>query len=206
MLSFTAIDFETANRHRSSACAIGAVKVVDGEVVHTFESLIRPPDRYGWFDDINISIHGITAEDVVHAPRWNALVDPLCQMAEGSFVVSHNSSFDNSVFRYACDEYAIPWPDLPSACTLQIARKVLSLDSYRLPKVARALGIPSFQHHRALADAQIAAAILVEIADRIGAATVEEVLEYTNVNPGNVGRVKASSYRVGQSVPKSIPV
>lgn len=43
--SFTAIDFETANRLCNSACAVGAVQVRDGRVVERAYELIRPPFR-----------------------------------------------------------------------------------------------------------------------------------------------------------------
>ena len=42
-ISFTAIDFETANSHRGSACAVGLVKVRDGHIVDTASWLIKPP-------------------------------------------------------------------------------------------------------------------------------------------------------------------
>jgi DNA polymerase-3 subunit epsilon len=32
-LSFCAIDFETANSYRGSPCAVGLIKVVDGQIV-----------------------------------------------------------------------------------------------------------------------------------------------------------------------------
>lgn len=40
-LTFTALDFETANWYRRSACSIGMVKVEEGVVVDEFYSLIK---------------------------------------------------------------------------------------------------------------------------------------------------------------------
>ena len=42
MQDFAAIDFETANKNRSSVCSVGVVIVRDGEVVNKFYSLIKP--------------------------------------------------------------------------------------------------------------------------------------------------------------------
>lgn len=42
-MEFTAIDFETANSSRASACAIGIVVVRNLEVVEEYYHLIRPP-------------------------------------------------------------------------------------------------------------------------------------------------------------------
>src|SRR6476661_6660505 len=41
-LDFTAIDFETANELRSSACAIGVVQVRGGEITDSYYTLLQP--------------------------------------------------------------------------------------------------------------------------------------------------------------------
>lgn len=69
-LSFTAIDFETANSSRASACSVGLAKVQDGQIVDTWSHLIAPPEGHDVFHDMNIAIHGITPEMVASAPRW----------------------------------------------------------------------------------------------------------------------------------------
>ena len=63
-LDFTAIDFETANGSRASACSVGLVKVRDGRVVDKTGWLIRPPAGHDEFAPWNITIHGITADMV----------------------------------------------------------------------------------------------------------------------------------------------
>lgn len=46
MKSFAAIDFETANQHRSSVCSVGVVVVCDGKVVDKLYRLIKPNPNY----------------------------------------------------------------------------------------------------------------------------------------------------------------
>src|SRR6056300_6490 len=59
-----AIDFETADKRSDSACALGLSVVVDGAVVDSWYSLIRPPRP-----DILFSyIHGLYWDDVKDAP------------------------------------------------------------------------------------------------------------------------------------------
>ena len=41
-LDFTAIDFETANERRDSACAVGVVRVRGGQIVDSYYTLLRP--------------------------------------------------------------------------------------------------------------------------------------------------------------------
>ena len=43
---FVAIDFETADRYRDSACALAMVRVESGKIVHTEYRLIKPPRKY----------------------------------------------------------------------------------------------------------------------------------------------------------------
>ena len=47
MDNFAAIDFETANNERTSACSIGVVIVRGGEVVDEYYSLIHPEPEIG---------------------------------------------------------------------------------------------------------------------------------------------------------------
>ena len=56
MATFTAIDFETANYSRDSACAVGVVVVTRRRIVERKRILIRPPSReftFTW-------LHGLT--------------------------------------------------------------------------------------------------------------------------------------------------
>ena len=43
-MDFVAIDFETANECRNSACAVGLTRVSNGEIGETDYHLIRPVD------------------------------------------------------------------------------------------------------------------------------------------------------------------
>jgi len=57
---FAAIDFETADYGRDSACALSVVILENGKVVKKAFSLIRPPRR----DFVFSYLHGITWGDV----------------------------------------------------------------------------------------------------------------------------------------------
>lgn len=154
MLDFTAIDFETANSFRGSPCSVGLVKVRGGVVVDERHWLIRPPEQVDRFDPFNVRMHGITAEMVADAPRWNVVLPQIVNFIGGDVVVAHNAGFDTSVIRYACAADGIEWPSLTFLCTLVIARRAFSLPSYRLPFVTEACGVVLQGHHDALADAR----------------------------------------------------
>ncbi|HOP20636.1 MAG TPA: hypothetical protein PK585_11175, partial [Amphiplicatus sp.] len=68
-----AIDFETANEQRGSACSVGLAWIEGGDVVRVEERLIRPRDMR--FSGFNIAIHGIRPEDVANSPEFPEVMD-----------------------------------------------------------------------------------------------------------------------------------
>ncbi|HSY61939.1 MAG TPA: exonuclease domain-containing protein, partial [Cytophaga sp.] len=67
-MNFTALDFETANAHKTSICAVGMAIVENGKVVKTISKLIKPiPDFYSYW---NMQIHGITPDMTSDAPYF----------------------------------------------------------------------------------------------------------------------------------------
>jgi DNA polymerase III epsilon subunit-like protein len=44
--TYVAIDFETANESRDSACAVGIAVIDNGRVASSFQRLIRPPTDF----------------------------------------------------------------------------------------------------------------------------------------------------------------
>lgn len=186
MLDFTALDFETANRHRGSPCSIGLVKVRDGIPRDDRHWLIRPPEGHDDFDGFNVSIHGITHEMVRAEPRWKDRFTPILDFIDGDIVVAHNAAFDMGVMRDACTYDGIEWPSLDFLCTLVLSRRVLDLPTFRLPFVMNALGLPFESHHHALADAHAAAAVAVALTLRVGAGGLAETARSLHVGIGEV--------------------
>ncbi len=82
---WVAIDFETATREPTSACALG-VALIDGlEVVETASWLIRPP--FNEYEFWNTHVHGICAQDTELAPDFDELwweIGPLLRGPQAS--------------------------------------------------------------------------------------------------------------------------
>ena len=70
-MEFVAIDFETANRDASSACALGLAIVKGGKITAKHHWLIRPPQDYFRADFTDI--HGITAAAVRNCPSFKEI-------------------------------------------------------------------------------------------------------------------------------------
>ena len=180
-IDFTAIDFETANSHPSSACAVGMVKVRDGRVVDRVSWLIRPPVGHAEFLPFNVKIHGITADMVAEASDWAGQLEDLREYIGSDVAVAHNASFDMGVIRAACAETITPTPRLRYLCSVQVSRKTYEIPSHRLPLSAAAAGYGEFAHHDALADAEACAAIIIDAAARHGAADIAALVKTTGL-------------------------
>ncbi|SDD06587.1 3'-5' exonuclease [Glycomyces harbinensis] len=181
-----AIDFETANGSRASACSVAVVRFSGDEEKESYATLIRPPDGHDRFEARNTAIHGIRRTDVVGAPRWPAVWSQLRDFIGDSPVVAHNAAFDTSVIRGANSAAGIRPPTLRYACTLVIARQTWQLDSYTLPRVARAAGIVFGDHHRAEADARAAAKVLVAERREHGVESIDGLLASARVSWGRL--------------------
>lgn len=159
--SFTAIDFETANRYPTSACSIGIVVVQDGEITEEFSHLIKPEPYY--FNKKFIEIHGITPAMVEDAPSFYDLWSVIGRYFDTEALVAHNAGFDISVLK-ACLERADLYARLPeSFCTCRLSRKLVKgLPNYKLNTLCDHFGI-ALNHHEALSDARGAAKIMIEL-------------------------------------------
>lgn len=171
MLNFTSIDFETANFERASACAVGFAIVRNGQIVNSDSFYIYPPTG---LDFTNTWIHGIGPEHVSEAPGWEATISMLLGLADGSPFVTY-SPFDRGVWNAAWNTIQVPPPAAEFRDALALAKALLQLDGYKLPRVARELGCNEFRHHEPGADARACAQIVLALATARGADDVEEL-------------------------------
>lgn len=156
-MNFLAIDFETANYYRDSACAVGLVKVVKNRIQKSISYLIRPPSN--WF--VFTHIHGLTWNDVKCEPTFGELWPTIRPMFIGvDFIVAHNSGFDRGVLKACCMRYGIYFPEIPFRCTLHLSRKLWNIRPTRLDVVCNHFGI-SLNHHEALSDTIACAEIMM---------------------------------------------
>ncbi|MCD4548853.1 MULTISPECIES: 3'-5' exonuclease [unclassified Schaalia] len=166
--SFVAVDFETANsRSGASACQIALVKVVDGQIIDTFSTLLKPPRELNYF--VFSDIHGITGHHVRHAPSWEQIAQEVSVFVAGLPAYAHNATFDSKVWRELDEYFGVRTYPADFYCTYRTARKMVSgLQNYKLPTVTKALA-PAFRlkHHDATSDAQACAMIVLALQNRI---------------------------------------
>lgn len=156
-MKFVALDFETADNGRDSACSVGLIRVENDQIVQRVHYLIRPPRSTFRFT----YIHGIRWQDVANQPSFGELwasIYPL--LHDVDFLAAHNASFDRGVLNACCDRYNINMPVQPFKCTVQLARQTWNIHPTKLPNVCEYLGI-ELKHHQALSDAEACARIVI---------------------------------------------
>lgn len=159
--TFAAIDFETADSKRDSACAVAVVRVERGEIVASEYRLIRPPRSK--FSPFCVRVHGIHWEDVRDEPDFAGIWPDIAPVMDGvEYMVAHNASFDSSVLKACAQVGRVRLPPLPFWCTVAMSRRIWpGLENHKLNTVADFLGIP-LQHHNAASDAEACARIAIE--------------------------------------------
>ena len=137
--TFAAIDFETADYSRDSACAVAVVRVEGNAIVDCAYYYIRPPRSHFVFS----YLHGISWSDVVDAPTFRQLWPSLRKRLAGvEFLAAHNASFDRSVLNTCCERARLSAPSYSFECTVQLARTVWNIYPTTLPDAADTYAFP----------------------------------------------------------------
>ena len=158
-IDFIAVDVETANPNLASVCQVGIVVFQNGKVKNSWQSLVNPQD---YFDELNVSIHGIDERAVKHAPTFPKIFQTVKQYLMGSVIASH-TFFDRVAIARVLEKYDLEKFDCVWLDTAKVVRRAwpeFSKSGYGLKNVAKKLGI-EFIHHNAEEDARAAGEILV---------------------------------------------
>lgn len=182
-LNFVAIDFETANKERTSACSLGIVTVENGDIVDRQHYLIKPTPNY--YGSVQRAIHGMSSIDTDGEPTFGELWPQIQHLLDGKCVVSHNTAFDIGVLNALFDHYKLPKPSFDIVCTVMLAKYVLKTTSTSLDSVAKTLDVELCQHHNALCDAEVSANILIKIIQKQNCLNLPKLLDDADMQIGH---------------------
>lgn len=162
IVNFLVIDLETTGLSpiTDEIIEIGAVKIVDGAISGTLQTLVRPnkpvPDEVA-------ALTGISNAMLTNAPSLRDAISQLQEFADGNFYwVAHNKSFESSFLNPLLGKY-VPWID-----TIDLAKILLPMNRYtRLGFLLEQFHITHDELHRALADAQGTAELLLMMLERL---------------------------------------
>lgn len=191
MDSFVAIDFETANEQRRSACAVGLVRFnANGQVEDRFYSLLRPHPDVDYFNPVNTWIHGLTAADVADSPQWSEIAAEVEQFLADSPIVAHNMAFDGYVLSDLASIYQSNPISNRRFCTARLARKILAaeLERKRLDDVfGYYFPGEEFAHHEATADAEACGRIFARMLQDHGVEEIEHLCPVVGARRSRAG-------------------
>ncbi len=183
-MNFVALDFETANECRDSACSVGLTTVSDGKVVASAYHLIRPPELR--FSHWNTKVHGLRESDVSASPTFAELWPSIRHLIQDNLIVAHNASFDTSVLRRSLCTASIEMPRLSYLCSLNLARRAWpNFASHSLGFLAQSLGL-ELEHHNAASDARAAANIILLAASQRGHNCPFQLADSLGVSVGEI--------------------
>ena len=165
-MEFVALDVETANADMSSICQLGLVHFKDGLLQEEWKTYVDPED---FFDEINVSIHGIDETTVKGAPIFQDIASQICSYLDGRIAVCH-THFDRLSIHQACAKYDTHVPKCTWLDSARVTRRTWEQFAHRgygLGNVCAILGY-QFLQHDALEDAKAAAYILLTAIEKSG--------------------------------------
>lgn len=159
------IDFETTGLSPAMgdrATEVAIVLLEGDRVVGRFQSLMNAGVRISPFIE---DYTGISNEMVRAAPPAAEVMEQAARFVEDVPLVAHNASFDQRFWAAELGRLGGARADHSFACTMLLSRRLYpQAGSYRLGSLASFHALPSTgRAHRAMADAETAAALLSRI-------------------------------------------
>jgi DNA polymerase-3 subunit epsilon len=164
------LDFETTGLSPESGdriTEVAALRIAGGEIVERYVSLVNCGVRIPPFIS---SLTGISQAMVDSAPPAAEVVPELIEFIGADTLAAHNASFDEKFLMAEGARLGHDCRHQALVCSVKLSRRVLpGMSSYKLGELARALGIVfRGTAHRAEADAEVAARLLLHIGRHLG--------------------------------------
>ena len=187
--AFVVLDIETTGLEPryNELTEIGAVKIVNREVVDTFHCFVNPQTPIP--REIT-KLTGINDEMVKDAPVIEEVLPQLIDFLGDAVLVAHNAPFDLGFIKEKCKRINI---EIKNGIldTLMLSRELLKdIKRHSLNYVAEYLGVPMARHHRALDDARTTGEILMRLLDSLESRGVHR-LDLINSYFGHVSNLNA---------------
>ncbi|NLL46787.1 MAG: PolC-type DNA polymerase III [Clostridiales bacterium] len=175
-----AFDIETTglDSGRDRITEIGAVRCKNGEITERFQTFVDPEMRI----PANITqLTGISDLDVKGAPKLKEALKAFIDFAGDAPLCAHNADFDMGFIVKGLERVGLDYNPV-SLDTLVMSQNLLpELRKHKLDIVAAHLGLPDFNHHRAVDDAVTVGHMLAKFIPRLiesGIETINEINPY----------------------------
>lgn len=149
---YAILDIETTGgKYNEEGITEIAIYQFDGhKITDKFISLVNPEREIQAFV---VNLTGINNQMLRTAPKFHEVAKRIVEITQNCILVAHNSSFDYRVLRTEFKRLGYNY-ERKTLCTVELSKKLIpGKDSYSLGKLARSLGIPVSDRHRANGDA-----------------------------------------------------
>lgn len=149
---YAILDLETTGgKYNEEGVTEVAIYKFDGhEIVDQFISLVNPERPIQAFV---VGLTGINNEMLRNAPKFYEIAKRVIEITTDCIIVAHNAQFDYRILQLEFDRLGYDF-QRKSLCTVELSQELLpDQESYSLGKLARNLGIPVTDRHRANGDA-----------------------------------------------------
>ena len=120
------------------------------DVTDQFITLVNPERTIQPFVE---TLTGINGKMLRNAPRFFEVAKRVIEITDNCLIVAHNADFDYRILRTEFKRLGFSF-ERDSICTVSLSQVLLPhLESYKLGKLSRSLGIPISDRHRAQGDA-----------------------------------------------------
>ena len=186
---FVVLDLETSGgspKVGAGITEIGAVKILGGQVIGEFQSLINPG---ALIPEYITELTGISDAMIQGSPTIESLLPSFFEFlgpASENILVAHNANFDLGFLKAAAAHHGFQWPQYKVFDTVRLARSVLSLDDVpdcKLSTLSQFFRTQTSPSHRALDDARATVEVLHGVFERFGSfgvTTVDDVEKFTS--------------------------
>ncbi|MBS4539886.1 PolC-type DNA polymerase III [Clostridium sp. D2Q-11] len=172
---------------------IGAVKIVNNQVVDTFSKLVNPQKKIPLKV---VELTGITDEMVRGEPTIDEILPEFKKFIGDAVLVAHNASFDMGFISKNFNDMGITLSN-PILDTLQFARELYpNLKSHRLNRVAKYLNVSLENHHRAVDDSKATADILLKMIYDVKNMNVTKLEEINTIFSGNINYKSQDTHHI----------
>ncbi|MFD2098395.1 exonuclease domain-containing protein [Flagellimonas iocasae] len=149
---YAILDIEsTGGKYNEEGIMEIAIHRFDGrKVVDKFICLINPEREIQPFV---AKLTGINNQMLRSAPKFHEVAKRIVEITEGATIVAHNAQFDYRILRTEFRRLGYDY-QRKTLCTVDLSKQMLpDAESHSLGKLARSLGIPMSDRHRANGDA-----------------------------------------------------
>lgn len=171
-LTFVGFDTETTGKYPLEAelCEIAAVKWKNGEIIDTFETLLKPSKPMG--EEV-IAIHKITNAMVEDAPHVSQKIGEFHAFVQDAVLMAHHAPFDLGFVSIEFEKVGLSLPHYPVICTSLLSRKLFpESENHRLQTLIKFFNLPQGAAHRALDDTKACLQVGLRCLEKTGAETL----------------------------------